>query len=125
VRARLPEVKHVRNRAGDRVARAVAGARQAPVIFDEANHRSLIRGAAIDEIHFGTRRDHQERLNEREVTLSGAVFVADSSPLDSKSPPLSPRVDLLYILVQSRVFACGILCPSVLYRLFYLSGANQ
>src|SRR5262249_15131326 len=57
----LAEVKHARERAGNRVERMVAHTAETPVVLDEAQDGGLIGQRVVDEVPLRVRGDHEQR----------------------------------------------------------------
>src|ERR1700730_2229409 len=56
----VAKVKHVIQRARNRIPRPAANSAQVPVVFDESKNRGLIRYGVIDEVLLGPGRNHQQ-----------------------------------------------------------------
>jgi len=75
------EVKHLSDGVGDSVERALADALATqPIVFDEADDRTLIGDGVIDEILFRPRGDHDQRLSGAVAAASERVQVRGINP---------------------------------------------
>src|SRR5256714_7302346 len=55
------EVEHVEQAAGALVERLIADSSQAPVVFDEPDHRGLVGERVVDEVALRVGRNRQQR----------------------------------------------------------------
>ena len=71
------EVKHVVQRARNRIRRAVSDPAEVPIVFDEPQNRGLICYGIVDEVLFCPGRNHQQRQPRAKAAAAILCSAAD------------------------------------------------